>query len=43
MTLPSLTGLSMGWFVPAFVAFLLFAAWGMGRLETRFADLRPAC
>ena len=42
MTLPSITGLSMGWFALAFVAFLLFAAWGMGRLESRFAGLRPA-
>jgi hypothetical protein len=41
MTLPSVTGLGMGWFVLAFVAFLLFAAWGMGRLENRFAGLRP--
>ena len=42
LTLPSVTGLSMGWFVLAFVAFLAFAAWGMSRLETRFAGLRPA-
>jgi len=42
MTLPSITGVSMGWFALAFVAFLLFAAWGMGRLESRFAELRPA-
>ncbi len=41
MTLPAVTGLGMGWFVLAFVAFLLFAAWGMGRLENRFAGLRP--
>ena len=41
MTLPSVTGLSMGWFALAFVAFLLFAAWGMSRLEHRFGDLRP--
>ncbi len=41
MTLPSVTGLGMGWFALAFVAFLLFAAWGMGRLEGRFAGLRP--
>jgi len=41
MTLPSITGVSMGWFALAFVAFLLFAAWGMGRLEDRFAGLRP--
>ncbi len=41
MTLPSLTGLGMGWYALAFVAFLLFAAWGMGRLEQRFAGWRP--
>lgn len=41
MTLPSVTGIGMGWFTLAFVAFLLFAAWGMGRLENRFAGLRP--
>ncbi len=41
MTLPSITGLSMGWFVLAFVAFLVFAGWGMGKLEQRFGDLRP--
>jgi hypothetical protein len=41
MTLPSITGLSMGWFVPAFVAFLAFAGWGMGKLEARFGHLRP--
>jgi len=41
MTLPSVTGVSMGWYALAFVAFLLFAAWGMGRLEQRFAGLRP--
>jgi uncharacterized protein len=41
MTLPSVTGLSMGWFVLAFVAFLLFAGWGMKQLEERFGHLRP--
>jgi hypothetical protein len=41
MTLPSITGLSMGWFVLAFVAFLVFAGWGMGKLEQRFGYLRP--
>jgi len=41
MTLPSVTGLSMGWFVLAFVAFLLFAGWGMKQLEQRFGHLRP--
>lgn len=42
MTLPSVTGLDMGWFVLAFVAFLVFAGWGMGKLERRFAGWRPA-
>ena len=41
MTLPSVTGLSMGWFALAFVAFLLFAGWGMSRLEGRYYHLRP--
>jgi hypothetical protein len=42
MTLPSITGLSMGWFALAFVAFLLFAGWGMSRLEGRYGYLRPS-
>jgi len=41
MTLPTLTGIGMGWWVLLFIAFLAFAAWGMGRLEQRFARLRP--
>jgi hypothetical protein len=41
MTLPSVTGVSMAWYVVGFVAFLLFAAWGMKQLETRFEGLRP--
>lgn len=41
MTLPSVTGIGMGWWVLAFVAFLVFAGWGMGWLERRFAHLRP--
>jgi hypothetical protein len=41
MTLPSLTGIGMGWWVLAFVAILAFAAWGMSRLEQRFVGLRP--
>jgi hypothetical protein len=41
LTLPGLTGVSMGWWALGFVAFLAFAAWGMGRLETAFARLRP--
>ena len=40
MTLPSVTGLSMGWFTLAFAVFLLFAAWGMKRLEERFDHLK---
>ena len=42
LTLPGLTGISMGWYVLLFVAILLAAAWGMGAAERRFADLRPA-
>ncbi|MDP1900560.1 MAG: YeeE/YedE thiosulfate transporter family protein [Rubrivivax sp.] len=42
LTLPTLTGIGMGWWALAFVAFLAFAGWGMGRLEKRFARLRPA-
>ena len=41
LTLPMLTGIDMGIWVLAFVAFLAFAGWGMGRLEQRFAGLRP--
>jgi hypothetical protein len=41
VTLPSLTGVGMGVWVLAFVAFLALAGWGMGRLEQRFAGLRP--
>ncbi len=41
MTLPTVTGLPMGVFVAAFALFLLFAAWGMRRLEDTFRDLRP--
>jgi hypothetical protein len=42
MTLPTLTGFGMGWWVLAFVAFLAFAGWGMSTLEQRFAGLRPS-
>jgi hypothetical protein len=42
MTLPGVTGLGMGWWVLAFVAFLVFAGWGMGKLEAAFAHLRPS-
>ena len=41
VTLPTLTGIGMGTWVLVFVAFLAFAGWGMGRLEQRFAGLRP--
>jgi hypothetical protein len=41
MTLPSISGIGMGWWTLAFAAFLLFAAWGMGKLEHRFRHLRP--
>jgi hypothetical protein len=41
MTLPSLTGVGMGAWTLAFIAFLLFAAWGMRRIEARFAGWRP--
>jgi hypothetical protein len=41
LTLPGLTGIGAGWWTLAFIAFLAFAAWGMKRLERRFAALRP--
>ena len=41
VTLPSLTGISMGWFVLLFAAILALAAWGMRAAEKRFAGLRP--
>lgn len=41
LTLPMATGIGMGWWAAAFVGFLLFAAWGMGRLEHAFASWRP--
>lgn len=40
-TLPSITGISMGWWTLLFVAILAAAAWGMARLERRFKGLRP--
>jgi hypothetical protein len=40
MTLPSVTGIGMGWWMLAFAAFLLFAGWGMRKLEVRFQNLR---
>lgn len=41
MTLPALTGVGAGAWVLAFAAFLGFAAWGLRRLEARFAAWRP--
>jgi hypothetical protein len=37
LTLPSVSGIGMGWWTLAFAAFLAFAAWGMAELERRFA------
>lgn len=42
MTLPSVTGIGMGWYALAFIAFLAFAGWGMSKLEARFRHLNPA-
>jgi len=42
LTLPGLTGISMGWWTLAFVAFLLAAAKGMDWLQRRFSYLKPA-
>ena len=41
LTLPTLTGIGMGWWTLVFVAVLVFGAWGMARLERRFGALRP--
>jgi uncharacterized protein len=41
VTLPALTGIGMGWWVVAFVAFLLLAARGMDWLQRKFSHLRP--
>ena len=41
LTLPTLTGIGMGWWALAFAAFLAFAGWGMGRLEQAFGHWRP--
>jgi len=41
LTLPSLTGIGMGWWTLAFIGILLAGAWGMARLESRFQWLRP--
>lgn len=42
LTLPGITGISMGWWTLAFVAFLLAAARGMDWLQRRFSYLKPA-
>ena len=42
LTMPSLTGIGMGWWTLAFIAVLLAAAWGMSKLESRFRGLRPS-
>ena len=41
LTLPSLTGIGMGWWTLAFVALLAAMAWGLPRVERRFAGLQP--
>jgi hypothetical protein len=41
LTLPSLTGIGMGWWTLVFIAILLAGGWGMARLEERFKILRP--
>jgi hypothetical protein len=42
LTLPTLTGIGMGWWVLAFLAILALAGWGMSVLEQRFSHLRPS-
>ncbi len=42
ITLPEATGIAVGWWALIFVAVLAFAAWGMAKLEKRFAYLNPA-
>lgn len=41
LTLPSLTGIPMGWFVLLFIGILVVAGIGMRAAERRFAGLRP--
>ena len=41
MTLPTATGIGMGWWALVFAAILLLVAWGVGKLEHRFRGLRP--
>jgi uncharacterized protein len=42
LTLPSITGIGMGWWTLVFIAILLAGGWGMARLESRFSGLRPS-
>jgi hypothetical protein len=42
LTLPSVTGIGMGWWVLVFAGALLAGAKGMAALERRFKHLRPA-
>jgi len=42
LTLPSITGIGMGWWTLLFIAILLAGGWGMTRLESRFSGLRPS-
>ena len=42
ITLPSLTGIAMGWWVLVFIAALALAARGLSAVERRFSHLRPA-
>jgi len=41
LTLPSISGVGMGWWTLLFIAILAAGAWGMARLESRFSGLRP--
>ena len=41
MTLPSVTGIGTWVWTLVFIVILAFAAWGMAKLESRFAGLRP--
>jgi hypothetical protein len=40
MTLPTLTGIGMGWWTLVFIAVLLAGAWGMASLERTYSGLR---
>ena len=42
LTLPSITGIGMGWWTLLFIAILLAGGWGMTRLEERNRGLRPS-